>query len=397
MRDAAASASDYPEVMSLPPLVEPVAALTAAERERSARHMILAGIGELGQRRLAAARIAVVGAGGLGSPVILALAAAGVGTLIVIDDDTVELSNLQRQVIHRREDAGALKTDSATRVAAGLSDTVVVPVPQRLTPENAATLLAAADLVIDGSDLFATREAVAAGTEKLGIPLVWGTVQQYDAQVTVFWSRPPLGAAPVVLADLYPPGSVGTVPTCADVGVLGALCLQVGSLLALEAIKLVTGIGEPLLGRVLLIDGLRARQTEVPLRAADPRASEPAAAHGATPDAASMGTAMDAAAEISAEAMLAAQRDGATLLDVREPWEVANGVIAGSVPIPLAEVLADPDRVPDGPVVVVCARGFRARSAADALTAHGREASVLAGGLAAWPELPTVVPAGATA
>src|SRR5690606_27319282 len=119
------------------------------------------------------------------------------------------------------------------------------------------------DLVIDGTDTFETREAVAAATEALGLPLVWGTVQSFDAQVTVFWSQPPAGAAPVRLSDVYPPGSVGELPTCAMVGVLGALCMQVGSLLAIEAVKLITGIGEPLLGRMLVIDGLRGRQSEV--------------------------------------------------------------------------------------------------------------------------------------
>ena len=264
--------------MPLPPLVEPVAALSDAERARTARHTRLAGFGEIAQRRLAAARIAVVGAGGLGSPAVLGLAAAGVGELIVIDDDVVEQSNLQRQVLHRLGDVGAPKVDSAVRAAADLSpETAVRAVRERLSLENAAELFAGADLVIDGTDTFETREAVASAAEQLGIPLVWGSVQGFDAQVTVFWNRPPHGVDPVVLSDLYPHGSVGDVPTCADVGVLGALCLQVGSLLATEAIKLVAGIGEPLLGRVLVIDGLRARQHEVRLRAALTDAGAPAA------------------------------------------------------------------------------------------------------------------------
>ena len=255
--------------MPFPPLVEPVAALSADERARTARHTRLAGLGEVGQRRLAAARVAVVGAGGLGSPVVLALAAAGVGELIVIDDDIVESSNLQRQIMHRLSDVGAAKVDSAVRAARDLSpETVVRSVRERLDAGNAARLLSEAHLVIDGTDTFDTREAVASACEALGVPLVWGSVQGFDAQVTVFWSAPPAGAGPVRLSDLYPHGSVGEVPTCADVGVLGALCLQVGGLLATQAIVLIAGIGEPLLGRVLVIDGLRARQFEVPLRAA---------------------------------------------------------------------------------------------------------------------------------
>ena len=367
--------------MPLPPLVEPVAALSDAERARTARHTRLAGFGELAQRRVAASRIAIVGAGGLGSPAVLALAAAGVGELIVIDDDDVEQSNLQRQVMHRHADVGEPKVASAVRVAADLApETVVRPVRERLTTGNAATLLADAHLVIDGTDTFETREAVAAATEQLGIPLVWGTVQGFDAQVTVFWNHPTGGAAPVVLADLYPPGSVGDVPTCADVGVLGALCLQVGALLATEAIKLVTGVGEPLLGRVLVIDGLRARQHEIALRAAGRDAVSPAGAETARP-AASVSAA--ATPQLVGPEALA----GALVLDVREQDEVDTGMIPGSRHVPVGAVIADPSALAlAGPVVVVCKVGVRARRAAEALRAVGVEASVLAGGLDAWPE-----------
>ena len=175
--------------MAFPPLVEPVDALDEDERARTARHASLAGFGELGQRRLAAAHVAVVGAGGLGSPVVLALAAAGVGTLTVIDDDEVEASNLQRQVMHRVQDVGEPKVDSAVRVAADLSPrTVVHPVRAWLTADNARELLAGAHVVVDGTDTFETREAVASACEDLGVPLVWGVVQEFHAQVTVFWS-----------------------------------------------------------------------------------------------------------------------------------------------------------------------------------------------------------------
>ncbi|MFT4135844.1 ThiF family adenylyltransferase [Microbacterium sp.] len=365
--------------MPLPPLVEPVAALTDAERERTARHAALAGFGELAQRRLAAAHVAVVGAGGLGSAVVLALAAAGIGTLTVIDDDDVDASNLQRQVMHRRSDIGSPKTDSAARVAADLSDTVVVPVARRLTRENAAELLSGADVVIDGSDLFATRAAVAAGAEALGIPLVWGTVQEFDAQVTVFWNRPPEGVAPVVLADLYPADTVGALPTCAEVGVLGALCVQVGGMLALEAIKLVAGVGEPLLGRIMLVNALRGRQTEVTLRSAarmrHPVGMTDDLPHDAAPA---------APAQLTAAEMLAAQDAGATLLDVREPWETDRGIVADSLLIPLGTLLADPGQVDAERVVVICEHGLRAARAAEALAACGVAADVLAGGLAAW-------------
>ncbi len=383
--------------MSLPPLVEPVASLSEAERTRTARHAVLAGLGELGQRRLAAAHVAVMGVGGLGSPVLLALAAAGIGTLTVIDDDTVDAGNLQRQIIHRHVDIGAAKTASVVRAAADLSpETEVREVRERLTAANADRLLAGADLVIDGTDTFSTRVDVAAACERLGIPLVWGVVQEFHAQITVFWSAPPAGTAPVRLRDLYPQESVGELPTCSAVGVLGPLCLQVGGLLATEAIKLIAGIGNPLLGRVAVVDSRAGTQREVPLRAVASTPEErPGARSGArqkTTEAAEMAEAPDAPgtagvpeiAQLTAEEMMAAQEAGATLLDVREPWETATGIVAGSELIPLAQFLADPGQVGPDPVVVICAHGVRAQRAAEAIRARGVTASVLAGGLAAW-------------
>ncbi len=372
--------------MVFPPLVEPVAELGEDERTRTARHRVLAGFGDVAQRRLAAAHVAVVGAGGLGSPAVLALAAAGVGTITVIDDDRVEASKLQRQVMHRVTDVGAPKVDSAVRIAGDLSPTTVVrAVPALLTPGNARELLAGAHVVIDGTDTFETREAVAAACDSLGVPLVWGVVQEFHAQATVFWSAPPAGALPVRLADLYPPDAGREAPSCAQVGVLGALCLQVGALLATEAVKLITGVGEPLLGRVLVIDALRGRTDEVPLRPASDGGTAPAEpeqrASAATP----------AIPQLSPAEALAAQRGGAVLLDVREPFETDRGVIPGSVLLPLGEVLADPSRVEAENVVVVCQVGMRAQRAAVALRGAGVAASVLAGGIDAWTRDGTAV------
>ena len=376
--------------MPLPPLVAPVDALDPAEASRTARHAVLAGFGEIGQRRLAAAHVAVIGAGGLGSPVILALAAAGVGRLTVIDDDVVEVSNLQRQVLHRHRDAGRPKTASAIRAAADLSPgTRVDAVTERIAPGNAAALLADADVVIDGSDTFATRRAVADACESLGIPLVWGVVQEFHAQVTIFWTPTDAALPAVRLADLYPEGSEGDVPTCAAVGVLGSLCIQVGGILATETVKLLTGIGEPLLGRVLVVDALRGRTSEVPLRpsrmpvpAVSP-ANAPAPASTPVPD-------------VDLQAALSASRAGALLLDVREPAETATGTIPGSVTIPLAELLAEPDRVTASSVVVICHAGGRARRAAEALRSRGVDAAVLTGGLSAWPHATDLSPAPST-
>lgn len=381
--------------MAFPPLVEPIAELTDAERTRTARHRVLAGFGDVAQRRLAAAHVAVVGAGGLGSPAVLALAAAGVGTITVIDDDLVEASNLQRQVMHRVSDVGAAKVDSAVRIAADLSPTTVVhPLRAVLTRANARELLDGAHVVIDGTDTFETREAVAAACEVLGVPLVWGVVQEFHAQATVFWSAPPAGAAPLRLADLYPPDADREAPSCAQVGVLGALCLQVGSLLATEAVKLITGVGEPLLGRVLVIDALRGRTDEVPLRPATDAVAQPVgpvatASAGAGTDSVVQGADSDrvqrpAIPQLSPAETLAAQRAGAVVLDVREPFETERGIIPGSTLLPLGELLADPGRVDAPTVVVVCQVGMRAQRAAAALRAAGVEASVLAGGIDAW-------------
>jgi adenylyltransferase/sulfurtransferase len=387
--------------MAFPPLVEPLAELSDSERTRTARHRVLAGFGDVAQRRLAAAHVAVVGAGGLGSPAVLALAAAGVGTLTVIDDDLVEASNLQRQVMHRVGDVGAAKVDSAVRIAADLSPTTVVrPVQAVLTPANARDLLAGAHVVIDGTDTFETREAVAAACEDLGVPLVWGVVQEFHAQTTVFWSAPPAGVVPVRLADLYPPDAGREAPSCAQVGVLGSLCLQVGALLATEAIKLITGVGDPLLGRVLVIDALRSRADEVPLRPAEVRSAGGGAAASGPALPADLGAGAPGAIagsqpgaeptrpapipQLTPAEALAAQRAGAVLLDVREPFETARGVIPGSILLPLGDVLAEPRRVEAPRVIVVCQVGMRAQRAAAALRAAGIEASVLAGGMDAW-------------
>lgn len=257
--------------MGLPPIVEPVAALSDAERARTQRHAALAGFGPIGQRRLAGATVGVVGAGGLGSGALLSLAAAGIGRIVLIDDDVVDLSNLHRQIIHGIGDVGRPKLDSATESIRAVSpDTVVVAHPVRLDATNAVALLTGCDVVLDGSDTMATRTAVADACEELGVPLVWGTVQEWNAQLTVFWSAPPEGVEPIVLRDLFDPATTGEPPTCSAVGVLGALTVQVGALMATEAIKLVTGTGTALIGRVLLIDGLGARQREVALHPAAP-------------------------------------------------------------------------------------------------------------------------------
>ncbi|MWB97515.1 HesA/MoeB/ThiF family protein [Agromyces seonyuensis] len=242
--------------MRIDPLVEPGPELAPEDRARYARQLALPAVGELGQRRLGAARVLVVGAGGLGSPVLLYLAAAGVGTIGIVDVDAVEVSNLQRQVIHSTADLGRSKVASAAESVRALNPGVVVEEHDyRMTVRNAAELATGYDLVVDGSDTLFTRYLVADACEAAGKPLVWGSVLALDGQVTVFWSEAPDGAARV-LRDLHPDtgNPFDTFGVCATEGVSPAVCGLIGSAMAGEAISLITG-GEVLLGRVLVYSG----------------------------------------------------------------------------------------------------------------------------------------------
>ncbi|MFC6257256.1 molybdopterin-synthase adenylyltransferase MoeB, partial [Kocuria oceani] len=248
--------------MDLTPLVDPAPELTDAELRRYARHLTVPEIGEEGQRRLKNARVLCVGAGGLGSPALLYLAAAGVGTLGIVDDDVVDSSNLQRQVIHGEAVLGAPKTVSAAARIADLNPLVhVVEHRERLTAANARRVLAGYHLVLDGSDNFGTRYLVSDACELGGIPHVWGSILRFEGQYSVFW-----GAHGPTYRDLYPvPPAPGTVPSCAEAGVLGVLPGLLGTAMAVEAVKLVTGIGTTMLGRVATYDALSARWWEIPL------------------------------------------------------------------------------------------------------------------------------------
>ncbi|WP_413543377.1 ThiF family adenylyltransferase [Citricoccus nitrophenolicus] len=242
--------------------------------DRTVRQRTLPQIGDSGQVLLAQATVAVVGAGGLGSPVIQYLAAAGIGTVHVIDDDTVELSNLNRQTLHGVDTLGQLKTDGAVTAARRLSpETTVVPHSVRLTDANSRELLAGVDVILDGSDSFTTRFIVHRAATALGTPVVYGALMQWNAQVTVFWSAPPAasGLPATVLTDVFEDSAAThAAPGCAEAGVLGAVVGITGSFMALEAIKLILGTGTPLLGRMMLLDGLTGTTTEIPLGAAAP-------------------------------------------------------------------------------------------------------------------------------
>ncbi|MBB5700354.1 molybdopterin/thiamine biosynthesis adenylyltransferase [Ochrobactrum daejeonense] len=236
---------------------------SSEELERYARHIVLPEIGGPGQQKLKAARVLVVGAGGLGAPVLQYLAAAGIGTLGIVDDDTVSLSNLQRQVIHDTGNVGQAKVESALGAVVRINPHVKVEGHQlRLDAENAEALIAGFDVVVDGSDNFATRYIVADTAAKVGRPLVTGAMGRFDGTVTVLmpYATGPDGAPNPSYRDLFPEAPPpGTVPSCAEAGVLGVLPGVIGSLQAMEVIKLVAGIGEPLVGRLLLYNALNVR------------------------------------------------------------------------------------------------------------------------------------------
>jgi molybdopterin/thiamine biosynthesis adenylyltransferase len=233
--------------------------LSPEETRRYARHLVLRGIGGEGQQKLKAARVLVIGAGGLGSPVIAYLAAAGVGTIGIADDDRVSLSNLQRQIVHTTARDGLGKTESAAAFVADLNPHVAVePIAERVTGTNSVEIVSRYDIVVDGSDTFDTRAVVADAAATAGKPLVSGAVSMFDGQVTVFVPGRPQ------FRDLYPDTpDAADLPACEAVGVLGAVTGVIGTLMAMEAIKLITGFGEPLVGRLLLYDGRAARFTEL--------------------------------------------------------------------------------------------------------------------------------------
>ncbi|ADG73406.1 UBA/THIF-type NAD/FAD binding protein [Cellulomonas flavigena DSM 20109] len=389
-----------------PPLVPEGPPLDTERLARYARHLTLPGVGVSGQRRLAAARILVIGAGGLGSPALLYLAAAGVGTLGVIDDDVVDESNLQRQVIHARADVGRPKVESARdAVLAANPDVAVELHPVRLTAANALEIVRQYDLVVDGSDNFATRYLVSDATTLAGIPHVWGALDRFRGQVAVFWSAPPPGHPPVTYRDVFPEAPPpGTVPSCAEGGVLGALCATIGSVMVTEAVKLVTGAGRSLLGRLALYDAADVTWRELrvlpdPTRPPVTRVEEPAPEVCEVP---APGAAPTTGGEVSATELrdLLDSPTPPFLLDVREEFERDIVAIPGAVLVPSGRfqgpgaadaVAALPQ---DRPVAVYCKAGGRSQRVVDALRAAGRhDVLQVTGGVLAWvrdvdPSLP---------
>ena len=362
--------------------------LSPAELVRYARHLTLPEVGTEGQLRLARARVLLVGAGGLGSPAALYLAAAGVGTIGIVDGDAVELSNLQRQVLHGTSGLGRPKTESARDRIAELNPAVrVVAHPVRMSSGNALAILGEYDLAIDGSDNFPTRYLVNDASVLLGKPYVYGSIFRFDGQVSVF-AAPGGPCYRCLFAEPPPPD---LVPNCAEAGVLGVLPGIVGSLQALEAIKWILGAGELLIGRLLLVEALRARFRELTITR-DPEC----AACGDRP---SIRELIDyeeycgieqhppAGDEVSA-AELATALGGAAaplVVDVREPWEWEIAHIEGSRLLPLGELparLSELGAADD--IVTVCHKGKRSLQAQQLLHGAGFRARSLAGGIDAW-------------
>ncbi|MCU0619944.1 MAG: molybdopterin-synthase adenylyltransferase MoeB [Gemmatimonadales bacterium] len=367
----------------------PAPELAPAELVRYARHLTLPEVGLAGQSRLKAARVLLVGAGGLGSPAALYLAAAGVGTLGIVDHDRLDLTNLQRQVLHGTAAVGSPKVVSAAARLRDLNPHVQVETfDLRLGRGNARDVVRAFDLVIDGSDNFPTRYLVSDACVLERKPLVYGSIFRFDGQVSLF--HPPQG--PCYRCLFAEPPAPGSVPSCAEGGVLGVLPGIVGSLQALEAIKWIVGAGEPLLGRLLLVDALRLRFREIALRRdpACPACGERPTVTDLIDYDAFCGLAPVLADDLELDVFELRERLRADpppfLLDVREPWEHRLVRMEPAALVPLGELPARVGELPPrGPIVVVCHHGVRSRAAAELLRAAGfADARSLAGGIDAW-------------
>ena len=390
--------------MPLPPLVEPAAELTVNEVKRYSRHLIIPDVGMTGQKRLKNAKVLVVGAGGLGSPALLYLAAAGVGTLGVIDFDVVDESNLQRQVIHGQSDIGRPKALSARDSIKEVNPYVNVIVHEEaLTTDNVMEIFSGYDLIVDGTDNFATRYMVNDACVLLGKPYVWGSIYRFDGQASVFWAD----YGPCYRC-LYPePPPPGMVPSCAEGGVLGVLCASIGSIQVTEAIKLLTGIGEPLVGRLMVYDALEMSYRSLNIKK-DPDC--PICGPNATItelidyDAFCGAVSADAQEAAAGSTITAAELkamldrdDDIFLIDVREQNEYEIVSIPGAVLIPKDQFLtgAALERLPqDRRIVLHCKSGVRsAECLAVVKNAGFSDAVHVGGGVLSWvstvdPSLP---------
>ncbi|MBB3750349.1 adenylyltransferase/sulfurtransferase [Mycolicibacterium sp. BK634] len=383
---------------SLPPLVEPAAELTREEVARYSRHLIIPDLGVDGQKRLKNAKVLVIGAGGLGSPTLLYLAAAGVGTIGIVEFDVVDESNLQRQIIHGQSDIGRSKAESARDSILEVNPLVTVRLHElRLEPDNAVQLFEQYDLILDGTDNFATRYLVNDAAVLAHKPYVWGSIYRFEGQASVFWEDAPAdedgNERSLNYRDLYPePPPPGMVPSCAEGGVLGILCASIASIMGTEAVKLITGIGETLLGRLMIYDALDMTYRTIRIRK-DPE----------TPKITELidyesfcGVVSEAGADAAQDSTVTPRElrelldsgKKLVLIDVREPveWEINH--ITGAELIPKSVIESGEgltklphDRVP----VLYCKTGVRSAEALALVKKAGfSDALHLQGGIVAW-------------
>jgi adenylyltransferase/sulfurtransferase len=400
------SVSKGSPTVSLPPLVEPAADLSVDEIRRYSRHLIIPDVGVAGQKRLKNAKVLCVGAGGLGSPALMYLAAAGVGTLGIVDFDTVDESNLQRQIIHGVSDLGKSKAQSAAESIREINPYVEVVIHDTaLDRDNVKEIFSGYDLIVDGTDNFATRYMVNDAAVLLGKPYVWGSIYRFDGQASVFWAE----HGPCYRC-LYPePPPPGMVPSCAEGGVLGVLCASIGSIQVTEAIKLLTGIGEPLVGGLMVYDALEMTYRKIKVRK-DPDCvlcGPNATLTDLMEDYEDFCGAVSVEAQeavidstITARELKEWQDAGKDLflVDVREPAEFEIVSIPGATLIPKGEILSGEAlaRLPQNRQIVLhCKSGVRSAEALAALKAAGfKDAVHVQGGVLSWvkqvdPSLPT--------
>jgi sulfur-carrier protein adenylyltransferase/sulfurtransferase len=375
-----------------PPLVEPARDLTNAEIRRYSRHLIIPDIAMDGQKRLRNARVLCIGAGGLGSPVAMYLAAAGVGTLGLVDFDIVDETNLQRQIMHGQADIGRPKLDSAEDTIKQINPGVTVIKHETfVSSDNAFDLFRDYDLIVDGSDNFPTRYLVNDACVLLGKPYVWGSIYRFDGQLSVFWAE----YGPCYRCLFPQPPPPGMVPSCAEGGVLGMLCGTIGSLQTTEAVKLITGAGDPMIGRMMVYDALELKfrelkvrkDPECPVCGKNPTVTELIdyeAFCGVTQDVAEFASQLSLTAREVKELMDSGEP--VTLVDVREPHEYEIVHLDDSVLIPMNQMIERVSEIPQaGNVIVLCKVGARSAEVLKWLHSVGlTNTKHLAGGIDAW-------------
>jgi sulfur-carrier protein adenylyltransferase/sulfurtransferase len=382
--------------MKIPPLVEKGPSLTVDEVRRYSRHLIIPDVAMAGQQRLMNAKVLCVGAGGLGSPALMYLAAAGIGTLGIVEFDTVDESNLQRQIIHGQSDIGKSKAISAKEKIAEINPNVNVVVHEvRIDTDNVMEIFSQYDLIVDGTDNFATRYLVNDACVLLKKPYVWGSIYRFDGQASVFWAE----YGPCYRC-LYPePPPPGMVPSCAEGGVLGVLCASIGSIQTTEAIKLITGIGEPLIGQLMIYDALEMSYRKIKVRK-DPKCplcSDKPTQTELLPDYEAFCGVLSDAAEVAVKDSTISvtelkskidKKENFLLIDVREPSEYEIVKIPGSLLIPKQGFLdgsALAGLPQDKPIILHCKSGVRSAECLAILKSAGfADATHVSGGVVAW-------------